>query len=151
MLPWYDFILIGLAALVAGIMNALAGGGTLITFPILTAVGLPAVVANVTNTLALLPGTVGGTLAQWEDMKTQTRRLLFFLPFTILGGLVGGVLLLGTGETVFRIYWPSRTACAPGSSAAQKNTAAGRFPGCGAPSRSRWQPFTAGILARVWV
>ncbi len=103
---WYDFVLIGLAALIAGIMNALAGGGTLLTFPILTAVGLPAVVANVTNTLALLPGTVGGTLAQWDDMKTQTRRLFFFLPFTILGGLAGGVLLLLTGETVFRRVVP---------------------------------------------
>jgi len=106
MLPWFDFVLVGLAALLAGIINALAGGGTLITFPILTAVGLPAVVANVTNTLALVPGTVGGTLAQWNDMKTQARRLLFFLPFTILGGLVGGILLLNTGEKVFRQIVP---------------------------------------------
>lgn len=87
-------------------MNALAGGGTLLTFPVLTAVGLPAVVANVTNTLALLPGTVGGTLAQWEEMKTQTRRLLFFLPFAVLGGLIGGILLLNSGEKFFRQIVP---------------------------------------------
>jgi uncharacterized membrane protein YfcA len=106
MLPWYDFILLGTAAVIAGMMNALAGGGTLLTFPVLTAVGLPAVVANVTNTLALLPGTVGGTLAQWEEMKTQARSLLFFLPFAILGGLIGGILLLNSGEKVFRQIVP---------------------------------------------
>ena len=106
MLPWYDFVLLGIVAVIAGMMNALAGGGTLLTFPVLTAVGLPAVVANVTNTLALVPGTVGGTLAQWEEMKTQARRLLFFLPFAVLGGLIGGILLLNSGEKVFRQIVP---------------------------------------------
>lgn len=106
MLPWYDFVLLGMVAVIAGMMNALAGGGTLLTFPVLTAVGLPAVIANVTNTLALLPGTVGGTLAQWEEMKTQARSLLFFLPFAVLGGLIGGILLLNSGETVFRQIVP---------------------------------------------
>lgn len=106
MLPWYDFVLLGMVAVIAGMMNALAGGGTLLTFPVLTAVGLPAVIANVTNTLALLPGTVGGTLAQWEEMKTQARSLLFFLPFAVLGGLIGGILLLNSGEKVFRQIVP---------------------------------------------
>ena len=64
MLEWYEFILVGLGALVAGMINALAGGGTLITFPLLTAVGIPAVAANVTNTVALCPGYLGGTLAE---------------------------------------------------------------------------------------
>jgi len=57
----FDFLLISLAALGAGAVNALAGGGTLITFPMLTAVGVPAVAANVTNTVALCPGYFGGT------------------------------------------------------------------------------------------
>ena len=51
-----DFIIAGLAAIAAGIVNAIAGGGTLITFPVLTALGIPAVAANVTNTVALCPG-----------------------------------------------------------------------------------------------
>jgi uncharacterized membrane protein YfcA len=50
-----QFMLIGLAAFAAGAVNALAGGGTLITFPVLTALGVPAVTANVTNTVALCP------------------------------------------------------------------------------------------------
>ena len=57
-----SYLLIGLAAIAGGAVNALAGGGTLITFPVLMAVGLPAVPANITNTVALCPGYLGGTL-----------------------------------------------------------------------------------------
>lgn len=106
MLHTLDFVWIGLAALAAGMINALAGGGTLITFPVLTAVGVPAVMANVTNTLALLPGYIGGTLAQWQDMKTQTRRLGYILPASVAGGLLGGILLLSSGEKLFRQLVP---------------------------------------------
>lgn len=95
------YILVTLAAVAAGFINALAGGGTLITFPVLMAVGLPAVNANVTNTVALLPGYLGGTLAQAKDLKDQKRRLYFALPAAALGGLVGGILLLLTGEKLF--------------------------------------------------
>ncbi len=101
-----DFIWIGMAALLAGMMNALAGGGTLITFPVLMAVGLPAVTANVTNTLALIPGTIGGTLAQWQESRSQLHRLVFYLPFAVLGGLAGGFLLLLSGDKVFRQLVP---------------------------------------------
>lgn len=106
MLHGLDFVYIGLAALAAGTINALAGGGTLVTFPVLTAVGIPAVMANVTNTVALLPGYMGGTLAQWNDMKAQIRRLWYILPASVIGGLLGGILLLGTGEKLFRQIVP---------------------------------------------
>ena len=55
---------VGVAAIVAGAVSALAGGGTLITFPVLLAVGVPSVPANVTNTVALCAGYLGGTLAE---------------------------------------------------------------------------------------
>ncbi len=102
MLSALDFVLVALAAVAAGIINALAGGGTLITFPTLIAVGLPAVVSNVTNTVALLPGYIGGTLAQSRDIPGQEKRLLFLVPAGLLGGLIGGFLLLHTGEKLFR-------------------------------------------------
>jgi uncharacterized membrane protein YfcA len=51
-----EFLLIGVAGMAAGVVNALAGGGTLITFPVLTALGIPAVAANVTSTIALSRG-----------------------------------------------------------------------------------------------
>lgn len=97
-----NLVLIALAAVAAGTVNALAGGGTLITFPTLTAVGVPAVIANVTNTVALLPGYIGGTIAQSKDLKGQEKRLWYLIPAGLIGGLVGGILLLQTGEKLFR-------------------------------------------------
>ena len=101
-----EYLLIALAAVAAGAINALAGGGTLITFPALTAMGIPAVVANVTNTVALLPGYLGATFAQKEEVLSQRRRLWFLLPAAALGGLVGGWLLLRTDEKLFRQLVP---------------------------------------------
>jgi uncharacterized membrane protein YfcA len=95
------YIFAGLAAIAAGMINALAGGGTLITFPVLMALGLPAVSANVTNTMALCPGYLGGTLAQSKDLKDQKKRLWILIPAGALGGLTGGILLLNTGEKLF--------------------------------------------------
>jgi hypothetical protein len=57
-----QYVLVGLAAVAGGLVNALAGGGTLITFPMLTAIGIPAVIANVTNIVALCPGYLGATM-----------------------------------------------------------------------------------------
>ena len=99
-------VLITLAAIAAGAINALAGGGTLLTFPTLIAVGLPAVAANVTNTVALCPGYVGGTLAQFNDLRGQRTRLWITLPAGVIGGLIGGILLLQTGEKLFRELVP---------------------------------------------
>ncbi len=103
---WYDYLLVGLAAAAAGAVNALAGGGTLITFPMLTAVGIPAVAANVTNTVALCPGYLGATFAQMSDLRGQGRRLWIYLPVSALGGILGGLLLLNTGERTFRALVP---------------------------------------------
>ncbi|MCC6455845.1 MAG: sulfite exporter TauE/SafE family protein [Caldilineaceae bacterium] len=97
----FDFVLIALAALAAGMVNALAGGGTLITFPMLTAIGIPAVVANITNTVALCPGYFGATLAQANDLRGQERRLWLLVPTAVAGGIVGGLLLLNTNERLF--------------------------------------------------
>jgi uncharacterized protein len=101
-----DYLFIALAALAAGTINALAGGGTLITFPVLNAVGVPNVPANITNTIALLPGYLGGILAQRADLKTQRRQLLLFVPAGLIGGLTGGALLLLSGEKLFRQLIP---------------------------------------------
>jgi uncharacterized protein len=105
-LSWVQYILIGLAAMAAGMVNALAGGGTLITFPVLTAVGIPPVAANVTNTVALCPGYLGATFAQLKQLRDQRQRLLYFLPAGAIGGIIGGVLLLNTSEKAFRELVP---------------------------------------------
>jgi hypothetical protein len=102
----FDFVFACLAALAAGAVNALAGGGTLITFPMLTFLGVPAIAANVTNTVALCPGYFGGTLAQWKDLQGQKKRLWLIVPASIVGGVLGGFLLLQTGERLFRELVP---------------------------------------------
>lgn len=101
-----DYILIAFAALAAGAVNALAGGGTLITFPVLTFLGIPAVSASITNTVALSPGYLGGTFAQIKDLENQKNRLWILLPASILGGILGGVFLLQTGEKLFNELIP---------------------------------------------
>jgi uncharacterized membrane protein YfcA len=106
MLPGSELALAGLAAIAAGMVNALAGGGTLISFPALVALGVPEVVANITNTVALCPGYLGGALAQKKDLAGQRKRLMMLLPVGIIGGLVGGILLLYVSEQVFHILVP---------------------------------------------
>ena len=102
----FDFIMIGFAAVAGGFVNAIAGGGTLITFPMLTAVGVPPVIANVTNTVALCPGYIGGTVAQRTDLRGQGKRMWMLLPTGILGGLTGAILLLTTSDATFRKLIP---------------------------------------------
>ena len=102
----FELVLLALAAGLGGPVNALAGGGTLITFPMLTAVGIPTVAANITNTVALCPGYLGGTVAQWRDLRGHERRLWFLVPAGVLGGIAGGILLLNTGEHAFRAMVP---------------------------------------------
>jgi uncharacterized membrane protein YfcA len=106
MLSPFDLFLVAIAALLAGAVNALAGGGTLITFPVLIFLGVPAVSANITNTVALSPGYFGGTLAQWNDLRDQKNRLWGLMPAGILGGVIGGLLLLQTGEKLFNELVP---------------------------------------------
>ncbi len=97
----FDLLWLALAAGAAGLVNALAGGGSLISFPALTAVGLAPLLANVTNTVALFPGYLGATLAQRRQLAGQGPRLRQLLPVAALGGLVGGLLLLNTGSRLF--------------------------------------------------
>jgi len=92
---------LGAAALAAGLVNALAGGGSLLSFPALTAAGLPALVANLTNTVALTPGYLGATLGQRQQLQSQAKRLATLLPAAGLGGLGGALLLLHTSERLF--------------------------------------------------
>ena len=101
-----QLLLIGLGAVAAGFVNALAGGGTLISFPILTALGIPPVAANITNTVALCPGYLGATLAQRDLLADQKRRLWWYLPAALLGGLAGALLLLVSGERLFSAAIP---------------------------------------------
>jgi len=114
-----QFLVLGFAAVAAGMINAIAGGGTLISFPALIAVGIPPVAANVTNTVALVPGYLGATFAQVKDLNGQKQRLRLLLPASVAGGLVGGLLLLNTSEKLFSELVPYLILLAAGLLAVQ--------------------------------
>jgi uncharacterized protein len=101
-----DFLILGLAAACAGLVNALAGGGTLISFPVLLALGVPPIVANVTNAVALCPGYVGATLAQRHNLEGQGTRLWIYIPASLVGGIVGAWVLVRTQERTFQLLVP---------------------------------------------
>ncbi len=101
-----QYLIVALAAMGAGLTNAIAGGGTLITFPTLIFLGIPAVAANVTNTVSLCPGYFGATMAQWNDLRDQKSRMWLVLPVAVVGGVLGGFLLLRTGEKAFKELVP---------------------------------------------
>ncbi len=89
------------AAIAAGGINAIAGGGSLVSFPTLVLLGVPTVSANVTNTVALCPGYVGGTLAQRADLAGQRHRTRRLAVVAGAGGLAGAGLLLVSPERLF--------------------------------------------------
>jgi|HigsolmetaAR201D_1030396.scaffolds.fasta_scaffold36789_1 hypothetical protein len=94
------------AAVGAGAVNALAGGGTLISFPVLTAVGVPSVNANATNTVALCPGYVGGTHALRNQIDATGQPLRSRLVASAAGGFLGALLLMLTSNSLFRAIVP---------------------------------------------
>jgi len=98
--------LLGVAGLLAGAVNAAAGGGTLISFPALVAVGLPPVTANITSSVGLVPGYLGGSLAYREELSVQKHRVRRLLAVSVVGGVLGAVLLLVTSAGAFRAVVP---------------------------------------------
>jgi uncharacterized protein len=99
--------LIALAGFAAGALNALAGGGTLVSFPALLAAGLPALSANAASTIALCPGYFAAAIAQRGDLRGQGARLSGLLPLAAGGGLLGAALLLRSGTRAFASAVPA--------------------------------------------
>ncbi|SHF55460.1 Sulfite exporter TauE/SafE, partial [Loktanella atrilutea] len=97
-----DIFLLSGSGLVAGAVNALAGGGTIFTFSALVAVGLPAVTANATSAVSVLPGQIASTTAYRREIAVAFRRLLPFSIISAIGGIAGSFLLLNTDESAFR-------------------------------------------------
>lgn len=93
--------LLGSAGFIAGGINAVAGGGSLISFPALLAVGYPSITANVTNTVAVWPGTIGGSLAYRRELKGQRDRIVLLGITSVVGSLIGSVLLLASPARLF--------------------------------------------------
>jgi uncharacterized membrane protein YfcA len=95
------------AGVSAGAINTVVGSGTLITFPVLIATGLPPVTATVSNALGVIPGSVSGALGYRKELSGQSRRILKLCVGALLGGLTGATLLLALPATAFEKIVPA--------------------------------------------
>ncbi len=90
----------------AGAINTVVGSGTLITFPVLLATGLPPVTATVSNGLGLVPGSISGAIGYRKELTGQRRRILKLCSAALIGGLTGATLLLALPSTAFETIVP---------------------------------------------
>ena len=95
-----------IASFLAGALNAMAGGGSFLSFPALLGVGVPPIQANATNTVALWPGQFTSIAAYWQDLKANLRLVLPVCSAALLGGVVGAIVLLRTGQATFMALVP---------------------------------------------
>ena len=101
-----DGAVLTLASAAAGVVNAIAGGGTLLTFPALLASGVPPVTANATNTVALFPGQLASSFAYRSHIADERRRAAVLSVPSLIGGILGAWLLLALPEKVFAAAVP---------------------------------------------
>jgi uncharacterized membrane protein YfcA len=94
-------LLLFAASLAAGIINSVAGGGSFFTLPALIFVGIPSVAANATSTVAVWPGTMASVGAYRADIYRERRRLPWLLGISVVGGLIGAIILLRTPQADF--------------------------------------------------
>lgn len=103
----FDYVIICTAAFFAGILNTLAGGGTFLTFPALSYIGIAPVMANATSAVAVFPGYLGGVLGFRKELQSFERSASLRITFiTIVGGLIGSALLLVSSDKVFSYLVP---------------------------------------------
>lgn len=94
------YVFLGAASFIAGAMNAVAGGGTLLTFPALLGAGIGPVMANATSTVSLVPGSMAGAYGFRSEMPAIARTMKLFALPAILGGFIGAKLMLWGGDTL---------------------------------------------------
>ncbi|HEX2174337.1 MAG TPA: sulfite exporter TauE/SafE family protein [Nocardioidaceae bacterium] len=109
-MSWFDAIAVLAAGMAAGTINTIVGSGTLITFPTLLALGYPPVLANVSNTVGLVPGSLSGAIGYRRELTGQRSRLLRLGVASLLGGLTGGILLLALPASAFSTIVPALIA-----------------------------------------
>lgn len=108
----WEAVAIFAAGIGAGTINTVVGSGTLITFPVLLAFGVPPVTANVSNTLGLVPGSISGAIGYRRELAGQRRRILRFGVVALIGGLAGAILLLALPSKAFGAIVPALIAVA---------------------------------------
>ncbi|MYX36150.1 MULTISPECIES: sulfite exporter TauE/SafE family protein [unclassified Streptomyces] len=111
-MTYWEALAVFAAGIGAGTINTVVGSGTLITFPVLLAVGLPPVTANVSNTLGLVPGSISGAIGYRRELAGQGPRLLRLGATALVGGLTGAMLLLTLPSRAFDTIVPVLIAIA---------------------------------------
>jgi uncharacterized membrane protein YfcA len=99
-------LIIVAVGLVAGMVNTIVGSGSLLTFPTLLALGYNPVLANVSNTVGLISGSVSGAVGYRRELKGQARRILLLMPVVLVGTVIGAFLLLALPGSAFRHVVP---------------------------------------------
>src|SRR5512141_360181 len=102
----WDLPIVFLAAFAAGMINSVAGGGTLVSFPTLVWIGRDPIVANVTSTAALWPGSLGGMVGFRRELAGSRKWMALLALPSVAGGLLGAVLLLKTSSKTFAAIVP---------------------------------------------
>ncbi|MEU8894948.1 sulfite exporter TauE/SafE family protein [Nocardia sp. NPDC048505] len=105
-MTWLEMLAVFGAGIAAGCINTIVGSGTLITFPVLLAFGLPPVTANVSNTIGLVPGGISGVVGYRKELAGQRNRLLKLGSASLVGGITGAVLLLRLPADAFKAIVP---------------------------------------------
>jgi hypothetical protein len=103
---WWEAAIIALAGLWAGLINAVVGSGTLVTFPVLVALGYPPVTATTSNAIGLITGSITGAVGYRSELEGQGRRLTRYGVASLLGAIVGAVLLLKLPADAFETIVP---------------------------------------------
>lgn len=105
-MQWWEAAIIALAGLWAGLINAVVGSGTLVTFPVLVALGYPPVTATTSNAIGLITGSITGAVGYRSELEGQGRRLTRYAVASLLGAIVGAVLLLKLPADAFETIVP---------------------------------------------
>ncbi|MDI2126393.1 sulfite exporter TauE/SafE family protein [Yinghuangia seranimata] len=106
-MTWLEQLAVFGAGIAAGGINTIVGSGTLITFPVLLAIGYPPVTANVSNTIGLVPGSLSGAIGYRRELAGQRSRLIRLGIASVLGGITGAVLLLTLPAGAFKAIVPA--------------------------------------------
>ncbi|MEO7006187.1 MAG: sulfite exporter TauE/SafE family protein [Microbacteriaceae bacterium] len=103
---WLEVVILFVAGTATGTINSVVGSGSLVTFPVLVALGYPPVLANVTNNIGILPGSISGAVAYRSELKGHFRAVLPLAAFSAVGGVCGALLLLVLPAAAFDTIVP---------------------------------------------
>lgn len=111
-MSWLEIVLLALAGIAGGVANAVAGGGTFFSFPIMVAFGMSTLDANATTAVGFVPGSMATAAAYWQETRQRLREMVPYALIGVAGGIAGALLLIGIGDEGFRPMVPWLLAAA---------------------------------------